>query len=1288
MDFYKIRTREVKDDVIEIYPSFLVGQSKDLMVRGQKFYAIWDAEKNLWSTNASDVCRLIDNELWDARHKIAEENPGKKIRISTMTDYSSRLWTEFLKFVREAVDDYHQLDESLTFLSSKTKKKDYSSKRLSYDLCSGDHSSYDEIIRTLYADEERAKIEWAIGSIIAGDSKTIQKFMVLYGEPGVGKGTILNIIQLLFEGYYASFDAKALTTSNDSFSTEVLKDNPLVAIQHDGDLSKIEDNTKLNSIIAHEHTIINEKYKGKYSMNLNGFLFIGSNKPVKITESRSGIIRRLIDVHPANRPIEPKRYQMLMSQVEFELGAIAQHCLNVYREMGKNFYSNYKPFAMMYQTDPFFNFVEDSYDLFSETPMISLTRAYDMYKRYCEEAGLEFKMNRPRMREELKTYFSAYHDRTRVDGVLVRHVFEGFLTNKFQIQKEDIEEAPISLTLDYSVSLLDEAFSDCPAQYCTEDETPLFKWCNVKTKLRDLDTRRTHYVLPPGIHICIDFDIRNEKGEKDPILNLEAASKWPSTYAEYSKSGGGIHLHYIYEGDVGKLSRLYQEGIEVKVFTGNSSLRRKLSKCNNVPIAILTGGLPLKGEKMVNLDQIKSEKGLREMILRNLRKEIHQATKPSMDFIDKILNDAYVSGMKYDVSDMRSKILVFATGSTNQSDYCIKLIKNMKFKSEEVEVKAPIEETTELVFFDVEVFPNLFIVNWKIDGEEKKVVRMINPTPSEIEELMKMKLVGFNCRRYDNHILYGRYLGYNNLQLYQLSKRIIDGVPGSLFGEAYNISYTDVLDFSSVKQSLKKFEIELGIHHQELGLPWDEPVPEEKWILVAEYCDNDVIATEAVFHDRSDDWAGRLILAELAGMTPNDTTNTLTTRIIFGKERNPQSQFNYRFMGDMENGSTYSIIDGTDPNFTIFDGTKPIFPGYTFDSGKSTYRGEEVGEGGYVYATPGMHFNVSVLDIASMHPSSIVAENLFGDKYTRRFQDILEARLAIKHGEYDVARKMFEGKLSPYLDDKARASGLSKALKIAINSVYGLTSAKFDNPFRDIRNIDNIVAKRGALFMINLKHEVQARGFKMYVGSPYTVQDPVAHIKTDSIKIPHATPEIIKFVEDYGKAYGYTFELEDVYDRMCLVNDAVFICKYKGGKKDGQWSATGTQFSKPYVFKTLFSKEPITFLDKCEQKSVTTALYLDMNEDLGEEHDYRFVGKTGLFCPIKPGCGGGLLVREKDGKYHAASGAKGYRWLEAEMVVALGKESDIDLGFHTALVDKAIEDISKYGDFDMFVSSN
>jgi hypothetical protein len=160
---------------------------------------------------------------------------------------------------------------------------------------------------------------------------------------------------------------------------------------------------------------------------------------------------------------------------------------------------------------------------------------------------------------------------------------------------------------------------------------------------------------------------------------------------------------------------------------------------------------------------------------------------------------------------------------------------------------------------------------------------------------------------------------------------------------------------------------------------------------------------------------------------------------------------------------------------------------------------------------------------------------------------------------------------------------------------------------------------------------------------------------------------------------------------MCLVNDAVYIAKYGWAMKEkliGTWSATGAQFAQPYVYKTLFSKEKIEFEDMCETKSVSTAIFLDMNEELAEdEHNYHFVGKVGSFCPIKHGCGGGILLREKEGKYYAVGGSKGYRWLEAEVVKALEKEDDVDRSYYASLVDDAVANISKYGDFEWFVGS-
>ena len=1303
MDFYTVKERSKKSGVHEIYPDFSVKRMTDLLVRGNAFYAVWDEEAGLWSTNELDVARIVDKDLYSYADRISTE--GQKV-VLAMSSFSSKSWMQYKTFVKNIPNSDILLDQKLTFSNTKVSKTDYVSRRLPYPLEPGKCEAFEQILTTLYDPDERAKLEWAIGSIVAGDSRDIEKFVVLYGDPGAGKGTFLKILMKLFQGYYTTFDAKALTSQSNSFSTEVFKDNPLVAIQTDGNLSHIEDNSKLNTIVSHEEMTVNEKFKSQYTMRANCFLFMSTNEPVMITNGKSGLIRRLIDVTPSGRKIPPKTYRTLMNRLDFELGAIAFHCLDIYNSMGgADAYASYKPMQMIFQTDAFFNFVESSFDEFKKDDGVSLSRAYDLYNTYCDRYLPGYrKLARHKFREELKNYFERFDDITRIDGKQVRSYYSGFRTDKFKQSEKDIPTKESTwLVLDKTESLFDKIFADCPAQYVSKKGGPLLPWSEATTKLSDISTDQVHYVKVPENLVVVDFDICNESGEKDPELNLAAASKLPPTYAEFSKGGGGVHLHYIYDGDVTRLDRSYADGIEVKVFTGGSALRRRLSYCNDIPISTISSGLPIR-EVVSTVDPkvIRSERKLREMILRNLNKEFHPGTKPSIDFIYQILEDAYSSGLKYDVSDMRQRIFVFAMNSTHQADYCMKKVGIMKFKSEDLSVSSD-SSVKPIVFFDVEVFPNLVLVCWKREGESEQVHQIFNPTPSDIEFLMQQPLVGFNNRRYDNHILYAIYLGYPVEAVYELSKKIVSDDKNAMFGEAYNLSYTDIYDFSSKKQSLKKFEIDLGIHHQELGFPWDKPVSKDNWDKVAEYCTNDVKATEAVWIARKADWTARQILADLAEMSVNDTTNSLTTRIIFGKDKNPQREFNYRFLGG-------DITDESE--YTVFEDGKPIFPGYSFDMGKSMYRGEEVGEGGYVYAEPGIYYNVALLDISSMHPSSIVAEELFGPQYTKRFKDILDARIAIKHKDFDRARSMLDGKLAPYLEDENVASDLAQALKIAINSVYGLTSAKFDNPFRDIRNKDNIVAKRGALFMVNLKHEVQNRGYS------------VAHIKTDSIKIPNATPSIIDFVMDYGKKYGYSFEHEATYERMCLVNDAVYIARYSGGKHDGEWVAVGAQFQHPYVFKTLFSHEPIGYLDMCETKTVTTSLYLDMNEALpdvtplekdyhklltklkeskddrddilsrlnelscsiAKGHDYVFIGKTGLFSPIRPGFGGGLLVREKDGKFYSVSGTKGYRWLESEYIQLLGKQEAVDKRYYDELVNEAVNTMAEFGDVDSFVT--
>ena len=1344
LDFVRPQTEVTKNGTI-ITPEFIVKRSQDLMIRGGNFYAFWNEERGFWSTDQYECMDAIDQIILDYTKKKEEEDTThtihyKPMLLSHSSSGMANKWVRYCKVLMPE-DTFKELDNRVIFSNEETKKADYVTHKLPYPLQEGDISAYDELMATLYSAEERRKIEWAIGSIIKGDSKKIQKFMVLYGSSGTGKGTVLKIIEQLFPGYYAVFDAKSLGSSSSQFSLEAFQDNPLIGIQEDGDLSHIEDNTKINSLVSHEQMTVNAKYKGIYSQKFNAFLFMGTNRPVKITDSRSGILRRLIDVTPTGEKIPKEHYFELMEQIPFELSGIAWHCKSVYEE-NKKAYDGYVPTRMFTASNDFYNFVLEQFDAFSNPDGITLRAAWQLYKDYCTDASVKYPMSMTQFREELINYFQdVLPEKKLANGNHARNVFVGF---KFSEQKETAKHKKgYTIMFGQNRSIFDAVMSDCPAQYANESGTPKKKWANVTTTLSDIDTNKLHYVKVPLNHIVIDFDIKDEDGKKSYQRNVEAASKWPATYAELSKSGEGIHLHYIYDGDPELLDPIYDTNIEVKVFKGDSSLRRKLTLCNDLPINHISSGLKTKekkkGDSVTNAEILKTEKGIRNSILKALRKEIHPNTKPSIDFIKMILDEAYDSGLTYDVSDLKNPVFLFAAQSSNQSDYCIKQIDRMHFKSHDVEEADKLIEDEKsidnrpIAIWDIEVFPNLFCINYKELGADKKVIRMINPAAQEVEAFIeKYRLIGFNNRRYDNHIIYAR--AYGNIPisgLYEISQRIINHDDNAFIAAAYNISYTDIYDYYGKKdKSLKKWEIELnkasslakklhdegmsildiskklhytvdlvsywseigwneGTKHKELGLPWDQPVKEDLWEKVSEYCDNDVLMTEQVWYATEPEFKAREILADIAGGTVNQSTNALTEKII-GLDKT----FNYRFLGDIPDGPHFMYQDAID--YALGKREKPegkvYFPGYTFDlidlmpedvtpdvlemlglkqipkkplhKKISTYRGEIIGEGGYVYARPGIYGSAQTEDSSSHHPHSEFAERFLGDARSKRYEELYNIRAAIKHKDYDTARSLFGGRLSKYLDNPDDAKNLSGALKIAINSVYGLTAAGFDNPFRCKENIDNFIAKRGALTMVDIRHAVEDLGYT------------VIHCKTDSIKIKDPDDFIINFVRKMGECYGYIFETEDKWDRLCLVNNAVFI----GKTVDGEWKAVGKEFQVPYIFKSLFTHEEIIFDDYSIAFSVKkSALFLKKGDD------YSFVGRVGEFMAVRSEFGGELLthdISDPESSWNSASGAKGYLWLESETVRSMIDEGytlyDIlDNSFYQTQIDNARSDINK-----------
>ena len=1299
MDFLNVKIQPAGKGKLVISPGFDIMDTEDLMIKNNTFYAFWNEDKGEWDTKVGNLIKTIDKELRNAYNTKKSELDGS-VSVAYMRDSSSGSIDRWNKYVeKQQYDTYHQLDSSIVFLDDPHDRELYSSHRLSYNMEQVDTPYYDKLFGTLYDQEELDKLEWALGSVIEGASRSLQKLFVITGGPGKGKSTFLRLVENhLFKGYCKSVNVNAIANQT-PFCYETIADNPLVAFQDEANLSNLQNNTGLNALVAHEYVTVNVKNKKQYPQRFQTLFIIASNNDVNITDSRSGIIRRLVDVVPSGRTLPYKEYRECNKMLKYELGGIAWKCHQTYLN-DPNKYDDYIPVRMMRATNIVYSWIEENLEEFIERDGLTVTQAWKSYSEYCESGQLKWRLDRLQLRNELRGYFEEFiGDGYLDDGTRVRNYYYRFISEKFagkeklktQVETDDIPEW---LTLKSQHSLLDDYLSNYPAQYATTDGKPLYSWDVVEAQTRDLDTSKEHYINGPDILVVVDFDLKDADGNKDLAANLREAANYPPTYAETSRSGGGLHLHYIFNGDVNKLSNIVKPGVEVKVYTGDSSLRRKLTLCNDIPIATISSGLPLRKEKkMVGKIQLENEQHLVNIICKQLRKESFDNTHQSVSMILKALDDAYVSGIPYCIPmDLRDDIRKFCESSSNQKQDCMKMFKQMKFESEGI-----IEDEGSgmpLTFFDIEVYPNKLYIVYKNKGGPCS--RMLNPTPDEVEWLLtNHKLVGFNNRKYDNHILWGRSLGQTIEGCYYQSKNIINGFAedddkNTFFPSAYSVAYADVYDISTKKQSLKKWEIELNLPHKEMDLDWDSPVPDELDEKVFEYCENDVKATEAVWDHIGSDISAREMLAEWAGMPICTKTNSLTASIIFdGNQKKAKDCLKWRDLSkEVTKWETSAMQDFLQKECGRFiepfdsESLLPYFSGYIFDKEqrKSTYRGFEVGEGGFVYAEPGYYENVALLDIESMHPNSFIDECYAGVNYTRRFRDILQLRVLIKHKRYDEAAQLFNGIFAKYLGDKKSAKALSYALKIAINSVYGLTSARFENPFYNPLNVDNIVAKRGALFMIDLLD---------YVQQDLGVQ--VAHIKTDSIKIPNADNDTIAKIIEFGKKYGYNFVHEATYAKMCLVNDAVYVAKYQTAEwcqerygyipednadYPGEWTATGTQFQVPYVFKTLCTHEPITFDDMCETKSVTTAIYIDMGED--DIHDYQFVGRVGRFTPVKNG--GGILLRKSgEDRFSAVNGTKGYRWRESSDCTDISLD-EIDDSYYKALVDGAYDTIRKYVD--------
>lgn len=1234
----------------EVSPDFIFGDAKDLVVKGSKFYAYWNG--SFWDTKQKNLFYDIDSLLWRRARELEDGRPGLRIDVKEIRKASAGKFRLFADFCKACEASDISFNQKVLFADHKMQRRDYATTQLTYSPQEGEAVAFKELIGTLYLPKELDKILWFMGALFTNKMYKIEKFMYLYGSKGSGKGTVLKIFRMLFEDYCGTIDLKLLTSA-DQFATGQIQEVPLL-IDEDTDISHIYNDTPLLKLTSHETISVNKKFKEPYDVKFIGLLITASNQRYKVRNVDSGITRRAIVVNPSGQKVSHTRYNQLMSQIKYELPYIAHMAISRFEELGFDYYDDYFDVDMAEQTDHIFDFIRSN--AIHMQNGITLKQISELYREYLEDMGWKTDGYKATIKREALRYFDTMLKDSHVDGTRVNNYFKGFRWNiafpegVVGTTKADDTVVPDNwLEFDHHNEVFNKLAADYPAQAALRNGNPSEKWDNVVTKLSDIQTNKLHWVKVPLNHVILDFDLKDENGKKNLELNKEAASKFPPTYAEVSKSGQGIHLHYIYDGNVNELDNLVEKNIEIKVYRGKSSLRRIDKASNNLQLSHISSGLPLKEKKDREMyDQIKeityTEKTLRNFVKRQLgmiegKEPSHPNTKPTIDFIAHEIQKAADMGLEYDITDLRHAVFMRAIRSTNNKDYCLAVFQQIPWstmRDDEGKTEAKLTNFTkiypkeELVFFDIEVYPNLFVVVWK-KYHEDEFTRWINPTPDQIEYLMTFPLVGFNNRRYDNHILYARLLGSNNMELFTQSHRIINekNAKSGMYAAAYELSYTDIYEYSQKKQSLKRWEVDLGIKHVEMEIPWDKPVPDELIDTVVEYCVNDVDATEKLFDAIYADYVAREILATIAKGSMNATNNQLTAKFIFGDDPRPQDKFNYVKLAS-------------------------IFPGYEYKFGKSTYRGFETGEGGFVYAEPGVYENIALEDVESMHPNSLVNMNYFGP-YTQRYADLLKVRVLLKHNRIDEVKQMFDGVLAPFLDNPEYLKPLVTALKIVINSVYGMTSAKFDNKFKHPDNIDNIVAKRGALFMVDLKFAVEEQGYK------------VCHIKTDSVKVPNADEKIIKFIEDFGARpeYNYKFVHEHTYKRMALINNAVYIAQLE----DDSWSPVGAEYANTYLLKRVWTKEELVDRDFFITKQSKGHIYL------GDE----FVGKVGSIYASKSGAE--CMWTEDDENFKSVTGTKGYLFKQTDQFDI----EDVDFAYYDKVAIDGLKKIMKVGDITKIV---
>ena len=192
-------------------------------------------------------------------------------------------------------------------------------------------------------------------------------------------------------------------------------------------------------------------------------------------------------------------------------------------------------------------------------------------------------------------------------------------------------------------------------------------------------------------------------------------------------------------------------------------------------------------------------------------------------------------------------------------------------------------------FSDCEVFAE--DVLWVFKSKRTGEIAWFHNDPFGVEEFLtsheNIWLCGYNFRDYDQYILKGTLLYWDNQQLKVLNDTLIfDGIQAAWDLLGYETVYIppiiDLFHDIVPRKSLKEIEANIGMNIQETEVSFDldRKLTDEEFDLTLKYCINDVEATEQLYYKRLDYIRTKKNLCDLAGLDDALMMKNTNARVV------------------------------------------------------------------------------------------------------------------------------------------------------------------------------------------------------------------------------------------------------------------------------------------------------------------------------------------------------------------------------------------------------------------------